>query len=129
MYYCKPLLQHIIAKVEECSIAREVVTSVDVLIAVRWVAQVWESVLTETIKKCFRKAGIADKDFRVVSRDVLEDDPFADLELNHATDELQAMITRVGIIDGRCSDEDDQLYICSLGSQASPTFTFHLRSQ
>ena len=77
----------ITAKVEECSTAHEVVMSVDVLIAVRWVVQAWESVSSETIKKCFRKAGILDKDFGVVSQDVLEDDPFADLELDHGTDE------------------------------------------
>lgn len=58
--------------------AHKVVKSVDV---VRWVVQAWESVLSETTKNCFRKGGIVDKDFRIVSRDVLEDDPFADLEL------------------------------------------------
>lgn len=117
VYYRKLLLQHIIAKLEECSTAHEVVKSVDVLIAIRWVAQAWKSVTSDTIKKCFRRAGITGKDFEVVSRGVLEDDPFADLELDYGSDELQAMIARVGIAEDACSAEeftsaDDQLPVC-----------------
>lgn len=75
VYYRKCLSQHVTAKVEECSNSSQ---SCQVC---WWVAQAWESVLSETTKNCFRKGGIVDKDFRIVSRDVLEDDPFADLEL------------------------------------------------
>ena len=76
--YHKLLLQHIIAQVERCSTVHEVVKSVNVLciMAIRWVARAWESVSSDTSMKCFRKAGVVDKDFGVVLRDVLEGDPF-----------------------------------------------------
>ena len=53
-----------------------------------------------------------------VSRHVLKDDPFADLELHHKTDELQVMITQVGgITEGTCSVEEfttaDDGYLCA----------------
>ena len=49
VYYRKLLLQHIIDKIEECSTASEIVKSVNVLVAVRWVARAWESVSSDTI--------------------------------------------------------------------------------
>ena len=118
--YCHNiLLQHIIAEMERCSTTHEVVKSVDVLIAVKWVGQAWESVSSVTI--CFRKAGHAcRKDFGVVLRDVLKDYIYslAELEVDHGTDELQEMLTQVGIVGGStCSGEDfttadDQLSVC-----------------
>ena len=49
--------------------------------AIRWIAQAWDSVSSDTIKKCFRKARVLDKDFKVVSEVVVTgDDLFADLD-------------------------------------------------
>ena len=44
-------------KIDECDKASDVAASVNILIAVRWVAQAWSKVKSETISKCFRKAG------------------------------------------------------------------------
>ena len=52
----------------------------------------------------------------VVSRNVLKNDPFVDLELDHETDELQTMIARVGIIDSTCSAKElttADSYLCA----------------
>ena len=42
----------------ECSTASDVTKCVDVLQAIRWVAQAWKAVKEETISKCFWKAGV-----------------------------------------------------------------------
>ena len=48
--------------------------SVNILLAVRWVAKVWSMVKAETISKCFKKAGILDSSMDMVTRD--EEDTF-----------------------------------------------------
>ena len=56
--------------------------SVDLLQAIRWIAQAWESVSESTIKKCFAKAGILSADESLVAfpADHREFDPFEDLD-------------------------------------------------
>lgn len=117
VYYRKLLMQHVLAKVEECSSAHEVVKSVNILLACRWVAQAWESVSSDTIKKCFRKAGVIDSNFDPVSRDVSPaEDPFADLEVGSETGELEDMIKGMGCSDCCSAEEfataDDDLPVC-----------------
>ena len=75
-YYRKLFIRYVLTKIDTCSTATEVVKSITILQAIRWVAEAWKSVDTITIKKCFRKAGILDKDFHVVQQRVLEEDPF-----------------------------------------------------
>ena len=62
---------------------------------------------------------MVDKAFSVVSRGELEEDQFADLELDDESefDELQAMISRVGITEGtwfarEFTTADDELPVC-----------------
>ena len=121
VYYHKLLLQHVISQINECESAYELVKTVDVLNAIRWVAQAWESVATSTIQKCFRKAGVLQTELmNVVSRGSEQEDPFADLETEHGRlrSELQEMIGQVDTRDGMmCSAEefitvDDALPIC-----------------
>ena len=52
--------------------------SINILHAIRWVAQTWEAVKPETIKKCFRKGGVLDENFTVSSCPCEESDPFED---------------------------------------------------
>ena len=84
----------------------------------RWVAQAWEAVRPEKIKKCFRKAGILDKKFVVMSHEN-EEDPFEDLESSHSdSSELEdPVVHTVPAEVARCSaDEyingDGELAIC-----------------
>ena len=65
VHYRKLLIRHVLAKIKECSAADEVVKSVTILNAIRWVAQGWECVLQSTVQK---KAGILSSDFTVLNR-------------------------------------------------------------
>lgn len=63
-----------------------------VLQAVRWVAQAWEAVKKETICKCFRKAGILDENFALISREHKDQDPVNELDSHSTSDELEDLI-------------------------------------
>ena len=54
----------------------------NILTAIRWVAEAWEQVNEETIRKCFKKAGVLDCELNVVTRgtDSQDDDPFLDVD-------------------------------------------------
>jgi hypothetical protein len=89
--------------------------TVDVLKAVRWIAEAWETVSKDAIQKCFRKAGILNPELQLVSHSI-ESDPFADFEADELyadSDELQDMISRMDGIQCCSADEfiqaDDQL--------------------
>ena len=104
--YRKLFIRYVLTKIDTCSTATEVVNSITILHAIRWVAEAWKSVQALTIKKCFRKAGILDKDFCVVKEKVLEEDPFRDLdpqveEEEEDTDLLELMVHVNG--DDHCS--------------------------
>ncbi len=79
-YYRKLFMRYVLTKFEECSNATDVVKSMNILQAIRWIAEAWKSVDKSVIQKCFRKASILDKDFNVVQDDALENDPFIDLD-------------------------------------------------
>ncbi len=80
--YCTLLLKYIVAKMDEYNSASEVVKSVNILVAIRWVAQAWEKVKASTIQKCFRRAGILNDDMSDVVTCEVEDDPLQDLDEN-----------------------------------------------
>ena len=92
-----------LAKIEEYSAADEVVKSVTILNAIRWVAQGWECVSQSTVQKCFKKAGILRSDFTVLKRaSLLENDPFEDLDTESDSSDLQTLISQVQE-DNACS--------------------------
>ena len=119
VYYRKLLSHHILTKIEECDSANEVVKSVTILNAIRWVSAAWGKVTPDTIKKCFRKAGILNKDFQVVSRDCerdSEEDPFMDLDVTSNMEDLESL-SQVATGDSSCSVEefinvDSELPVC-----------------
>ena len=61
-----------------CDSASDVSKSVNVLVAIRWVALAWSKVQEETVRKCLYKAGVLNQDLTVVERS--NDDPFADVD-------------------------------------------------
>ena len=77
--YRKSLVKHTLAKINDSSVvvnASSICKSVDILLAIRWVKQAWESVTSETVKNCFRRCGISlDRGATVEN-----EDPFADLD-------------------------------------------------
>ena len=83
--------------------------------AIRWVAQAWKDVKEETIRKCFRNAGILDSSMDVVSCDMGEDDPFADVD---SDTDLQVLIADIIPETERCNAQeyvngDDDLSTCN----------------
>ena len=57
-----------------------ITSSLNILIAIRWMAQAWKDVKEETICKCFRSAGILDSSMDIVLCNMGEDDPLADID-------------------------------------------------
>ena len=95
VHYRNFFLRYVLAKIDECDSASDVSKSVNVLVAIRWVAMAWSLVKEETVRKCFRNAGILDSDMAVVVRD--EEDPFS------AADECMAL---QGLIDKTMSGHE-----------------------
>lgn len=114
VHYRHLFLRYVLSKIDECETATEVVNSINILIAIRWVAQAWGKVKAETITKCFRKAGILDSGMAVVSSD-LEEDPFLDID---ESVELQSLINDVMPTNDSCNVEeyvngDDIIPVCN----------------
>ena len=85
--YRKLLMRFILAKIDQCSSASEVVKSITILLDTRWIAEAWRNVSSDTIRKCFRKAGILNCDFSLVQPLLsVEDDPFEELDDNSDSD-------------------------------------------
>lgn len=55
--YRKRLLRHLLAEMDESSSAADLVKSVNLLHAIRWLDLAWEGVKGATIRKCFAKCG------------------------------------------------------------------------
>jgi hypothetical protein len=116
VHYRHFLLRFVLAKIEECTTVTDVAKSVDLLMAIRWVARSWEAVSPDTISKCFKKAGILDSGMDVVDRGMSGDvDPFEDLETESL---LHPLISRAMPADDRCTVEEyingeDTVPVCS----------------
>ena len=114
-YFC------IISKIDECDTASEVITSVNILQATRWVAQAWEEVKQETVSKCFRKAGVLGESFSIVSREHEDQDPFDELDCTESSDDnnLEDLIRQLNMpAEATCSvgeyvNGEDDLSTCS----------------
>ena len=118
IHYRKLLLKFIVAKIDQHALASEVTSTVNILQAVRWLAEAWKQVSGETIKKCFRKAGILNEDLELRSLPLIDQDPFVDCdELENTEDsELAGLISRVQLQDACSADEfiegEDLIPIC-----------------
>ena len=82
MFYRKCLVKHTLAKINDSSDvvnASTICKSVDILLAIRWIKQAWESVTSETVKNCFRRCGIS-PETGAGGATIQTEDPFADLD-------------------------------------------------
>ena len=95
------------AKIDECTMASEVTKKINVLQAIRWIAEAWKKVPTDTIKKCFRLSGILNSNFELRSLDTLQngEDPFEDCDVVNDDSELTDLISRVQM-ENSCSVEE-----------------------
>ncbi len=115
VHYKTILLRYILSKIDDTSLTgAEIVKTVDVLKAIRWAAQAWDSVKQNTISKCFKKCGILSTTLSVVSRIGEEEDPFAVLEEDPVQSELSSLIN--DLPNDTCSEKEyvtgDDLPIC-----------------
>ena len=100
-----------VSKIDAANNASEVISSVNVLMAIRWVTLAWREVKEITITKCFKNAGVLNDNSNVV--EVTSEDPFQDVERMS----LSSLIsTAMGSLDS-CSVEEyvqgDNLEVCA----------------
>ena len=76
------MMTHVISRIDDCETAADVCKSVNLLQAIRWIAQAWEAVEPSTIIKCFASAEVLDKERNVVKAQAPpnDEDPFSNLE-------------------------------------------------
>ncbi|XP_065842644.1 tigger transposable element-derived protein 6-like [Oscarella lobularis] len=82
VFYKSLFLRYVLARIEDCETVTDVVKSVNILMAIRWVSEAWKQVKPDTIKKCFRRAGILADDMAVAH--IPDADPFEDVDENAA---------------------------------------------
>ena len=108
-HYLRLLLQYSIAKIDTAS---DVISSINVLVAIRWVALAWKEVKATTITKCFKKAGILNDNLDVL--EVSSDDPFLDVDQTLSLGSL--ISTAMGSLESCSIDQyvnsDDNLQVC-----------------
>ena len=104
LHYRKHLLRFVLSKIDQSDeTASQIVKSVNALRAIRWVAEAWDCVKEDTIKKCFRKSGITETSFSVVGRSYEDEDPFDDVE---AQQELSSLVDQVSRSGTNCTVEE-----------------------
>ena len=126
-HYRRLLLKYVIAKIDNASNATEVTSSINVLVAIRWVALAWKEVKESTIIKCFKPAGILNDTFdiqdRICTSDTLDlqqrictsEDPFEDID---ETISLTPLLSAAMGTIGACSmseyiNGDNELPVCA----------------
>ena len=81
VHYRTLLLRYVLSKIDQTtSTAAKISKSVTVLRAIRWVAEGWNSVKSETIVKCFRKCGVLSSESIAVAWTGASEDPFDDVD-------------------------------------------------
>ena len=104
IHYRKLLLGFVLSKIDDTNdTASQIVKSISVLMAIRWVAEAWDSVQEETIRKCFTQSGITGSGFSVVHQLYEDEDPFDDVE---AQEELHELLDRISPSDTNCPVEE-----------------------
>lgn len=92
--YRKLLLKFVVSRVNSGSTAAEIVKTVDVLQAIRWIKQAWEEVPQEMIRKCFHKCGFSPS---ICESEVSEDTALFE--------EFANLVQRIGSIDGISAEQ------------------------
>ena len=104
IHYRKLLLRFVLSKIDDTNdTVSQIVKSISVLMAIRWVAEAWDSVQEETIRKCFTKSGITGSGFSVVHRLYEDEGSFDDVE---AQEEFHELLDRISPSDTNCPVEE-----------------------
>lgn len=109
VYYRRKLLRYIVSQIEGGKKASEIVKSVNLLMAVRWMVSAWEEVRPEIIIKCFRHVGMYPDEQERMNADE-DDDPFAGEELLDALETRISQVPGLDISDVANIDDDVPAY-------------------
>ena len=133
VHYRHFFLRYVLSKIDECDKASDVVKSINILVALRWVAKAWSLVEPETITKCFRKAGILNADLEVMSCELYDEDydPFLEADMHT---EVQSLIEKTMPADEHCNLNEylnDDLPVCmeAVGDSWEADFLEQLRPE
>ncbi|XP_068742381.1 tigger transposable element-derived protein 6-like [Montipora capricornis] len=77
VYYRRKLLRYVASQIDVKQCASDVIKSVNLLMAVRWMVSAWEKVKPEVIIKCFKHVGTNPEE----NQEEEDDDPFSGEEL------------------------------------------------
>ena len=88
IYYKRELLRHIVSQVDGEHSANEIVKSVNLLMAVRWMVNAWDEVKCKVVSNSFRHAGMYPS---AMELDEDDDDLFAGEELL----DLEALVQKM----------------------------------
>ena len=99
---------HVLAKVEECPSACDVVKSVTILKAIRRIGQAWEMVSSDTINNAFVKLGYLPKNFMwyVTCGNNIDEDPFEDLDDSAVITDLENLMSQINRTEQNCSVDE-----------------------
>ena len=104
VHYRKLLLSYVLSKIDETTLtASQIAKTVNVLKALRWVSEAWDCVKTETVVKCFKRAGVISTDSSVIGRTGEDEDPFAEL---NAGQELSTLVSQISADGPTCSAQE-----------------------
>ena len=107
VYYRRKLLRYVVSQIDDADgpkKASEIVKSVHLLMAIRWMVNAWEEVKPEVITKCFKHVGMYPDETESM---LTEDDPFDGEELLELQDLLSKMSTPEQELDASSAFDDD----------------------
>ena len=107
VYYGQKLLRYVVSRTDDADgpkKASEIVKSVHLLMAIRWMVSAWEEVKPEVITKCFKHVGMYPDETESM---LTEDDPFDGEELLELQDLLSKMSTPEQELDASSAFDDD----------------------
>ena len=105
IHYRKLLLRFVLSKIDDTNdTAWQIVKSISVLMAIRWVAEAWDSVQEETIRNALQSPELLGPvSLLFIDYNYEDEDPFDDVE---AQEELHELLDRISPSDTNCPVEE-----------------------
>lgn len=105
--YRKLLLCHVLTKGKECVSVNDIIKSITILKAIRWISDAWDNVSAYTIQMCFCKAGMLIKQYEVTTHCYNSHETSHDnLDDSVAITDLDNLIHQLNCTDERCSVDE-----------------------
>ena len=120
VHYQRNLLRYIASEIDGQKSASEIIKSVHLLMAIRWMLSAWEEEQPEVITRCFKHVGMYPDEAEAIDID----DPFADEEEL----EMETISTSGQDLDMSSFDDDVDAYEPPIDT-SSPNWRENLRSE